>query len=79
VKKQFHCIRCGCIIEKNMMFPYCHSCGGTCSANNRFSSIENSEIFCHICGEAIYVSHTMPVCAECIDFDNQKKQKQKKD
>jgi len=47
------------------LFPYCEICGGLCSANNRFSSTESNELFCHYCGEATYVSLKEPLCEEC--------------
>jgi len=66
IKQNFgYCIRCGESIEIDKKNPYCPLCGGQCSISNRYSSSENTEMFCHLCGEATYVSFTLPICSEC--------------
>lgn len=59
------CCRCKRQIPLNKEFPLCQMCGGACSAMNRFSSTEGGEIYCHGCGEAVYVSLEHPFCNEC--------------
>jgi hypothetical protein len=60
-----YCIRCKQKITFNLHFPYCIICGGGCSSNNRFSATDNVEMFCHLCGEAVYVTAENPLCPEC--------------
>ena len=63
--KEGFCIRCGAPIPINIEDPYCPLCGGKCSISNRFSTSENTEMFCHLCGEATYVTSINPICSEC--------------
>lgn len=60
-----YCIYCRRKTRYNPQFPFCKTCGGKCSAMERFSSTEDAATYCHGCGEAIYVSSNNPLCPEC--------------
>jgi len=80
IKQYFgYCIRCGESIEIDKNNPYCPICGGQCSISNRYSSSENTEMFCHLCGEATYVSSTHPICSECENKVKSEKNGNKKE
>ena len=62
--KQGFCIRCGKSIQK-IIKPLLSLMWRTMLISNRYSTSENTEMFCHLCGEATYVSSTHPICSEC--------------
>ena len=65
--KSAYCIKCGVKIPFNPGFPYCHVCGCACNSGDRYSASENPEMFCHGCGEAVYVTLSNPFCEECAE------------
>ena len=61
-----YCINCGKkILFGDITYPYCEICGGSCSANNRFSSMGSISYYCFICGEPSYVNSDNPICDRC--------------
>lgn len=61
-----YCIQCGAKIRWNPTNPYCNLCGTVCNSCNRFSGTENISMYCHMCGEAVYVEEKNPICEECL-------------
>ncbi|HMF32799.1 MAG TPA: hypothetical protein VKK79_15350 [Candidatus Lokiarchaeia archaeon] len=62
-----YCIRCGTPMTFNLENPLCNLCGGTCSAINRSSAIEETAYFCHGCGQSGLMSLEKPLCEQCIN------------